>query len=64
MPGKLRDDAPEEHGSFLNWLAKRRENLDIRILMWGVGLINSITRGETSFYIGIRHAWLNPNFDQ
>ena len=38
-------------GSFLNWLAKRRDALDIRILERDVGLINSITRGETPFYI-------------
>lgn len=51
IPGDANDGAPEKLGSFLNWLAKRRDALDIRILKWDVGLINSITRGETPFYI-------------
>lgn len=51
VPGSAKDGAPEKLGSFINWLAKRRDALDIRILKWDVGLINSITRGETPFYI-------------
>ena len=51
VPGSANDGAPEKLGSFLNWLAKRRDELDIRILKWDVGLLNSITRGETPFYI-------------
>jgi phosphatidylserine/phosphatidylglycerophosphate/cardiolipin synthase-like enzyme len=51
VPGSANDGAPEKLGSFLNWLAKRRDELDIRILKWDVGLVNSITRGETPFYI-------------
>ncbi|KAA9384129.1 phospholipase [Neorhizobium galegae] len=51
VPGSANDGAPEKLGGFLNWLAKRRDALDIRILKWDVGLINSITRGETPFYI-------------
>lgn len=51
VPGQAEDEAPEKLGSFLNWLAKRRDDLDVRILKWDIGLINSITRGETPFYI-------------
>jgi phosphatidylserine/phosphatidylglycerophosphate/cardiolipin synthase-like enzyme len=51
VPGETEDDAPEKLGKFLNWLANRRSELDIRILKWDIGLINSITRGETPFYI-------------
>src|SRR4051794_35057712 len=39
VPGEARDEAPEKIGSFLNWLAKRREDLNIRILKWDIGLI-------------------------
>ncbi len=42
---------PDQLGSFLNALARRNEDLDIRILKWDIGLINSITRGETPFYM-------------
>lgn len=51
IPGNSEDEAPEKLGKFLNWLAARRPHLDIRILKWDIGLINSITRGETPFYI-------------
>jgi phosphatidylserine/phosphatidylglycerophosphate/cardiolipin synthase-like enzyme len=51
VPGKAEDGAPETLGKFLNWLADRREKLDVRILKWDIGLINSITRGETPVYI-------------
>jgi phosphatidylserine/phosphatidylglycerophosphate/cardiolipin synthase-like enzyme len=51
VPGKATDGAPEKLGRFLNWLSKRREDLDIRLLKWDVGLINSITRGETPVYL-------------
>ncbi|MEB2844620.1 phospholipase [Rhizobiales bacterium RZME27] len=42
---------PDQLGSFLNALARRNEDLDVRILKWDIGLINSITRGETPFYM-------------
>lgn len=51
VPGKSDDGAPEKLGSFLNWLSDRNDALEIRILKWDVGLLNSITRGETPFYI-------------
>ncbi len=45
------DELPDQLGKFLNAIARRNENLDIRILKWDIGMINSITRGETPFYI-------------
>ncbi|MBB4348285.1 MULTISPECIES: phospholipase D-like domain-containing protein [Rhizobiaceae] len=48
---KASDELPDQLGKFLNAIAARNENLDIRILKWDIGLINSITRGETPFYI-------------
>jgi phosphatidylserine/phosphatidylglycerophosphate/cardiolipin synthase-like enzyme len=44
-------DWPDQLGSFLNALARRNEDLDVRILKWDIGLFNSITRGETPFYM-------------
>ena len=51
VPGDANDGAPEKLGEFLNWLSKRRAEIDIRILKWDIGLVNSVTRGETPFYI-------------
>ena len=51
VPGKKEDEAPDKLGSFLNFLSDRNDDLDIRILKWDIGLLNSITRGETPFYI-------------
>lgn len=48
---KKTDELPDQLGKFLNAIARRNEDLDIRILKWDIGLINSITRGETPFYI-------------
>jgi len=48
---KKKDQLPDQLGKFLNALAERNEDLDIRILKWDIGLLNSITRGETPFYI-------------
>jgi phosphatidylserine/phosphatidylglycerophosphate/cardiolipin synthase-like enzyme len=51
VPGDANDGAPEKLGDFLNWLSNRRSEIDVRILKWDIGLINSVTRGETPFYI-------------
>jgi phosphatidylserine/phosphatidylglycerophosphate/cardiolipin synthase-like enzyme len=51
VQGDSKDDAPEKLGDFLNWISKRRDEIDIRILKWDIGLVNSVTRGETPFYI-------------
>jgi phospholipase D1/2 len=51
-PEGAKDDKwPDQLGSFLNAIARSNEDLDVRILKWDIGLINSITRGETPFYM-------------
>lgn len=50
-PGNPHAKRPDKLGRFLNSLARRNEAIDIRILKWDVGLISSLTRGETPFYI-------------
>lgn len=49
--GKKQGEWPDQLGSFINALARRNEDLDVRILKWDIGLINSFTRGETPFYL-------------
>ncbi|WP_026381491.1 phospholipase D-like domain-containing protein [Afifella pfennigii] len=50
-------EGPNAVGSFLNWLAKRRSDLEIRILKWDAGVMQSLARGETPFYM---LQWLAP----
>ncbi len=51
VPGKHEDGPPDKLGSFLNWLAKRNDQLTIRILKWDMGLLSSAVRGETPLYM-------------
>ncbi|EUB98357.1 Phospholipase D-like domain containing protein [Rhizobium sp. CF080] len=51
VPDKHEDGPPDKLGSFLNWLAKRNDQLNIRILKWDMGLISSVVRGETPIYM-------------
>lgn len=44
-------EGPDRIGKFLNWLAKHREGLDVRILKWDIGLMESLARGETGALI-------------
>lgn len=41
----FRREHPRRLGSFLVWLAKRRDGREILILKWGVGVVQFITRG-------------------
>nr|CAD6421784.1 phospholipase [Rhizobium sp. Q54] len=50
-PGNEDAHRPDKLGRFLNALARKNDRIDIRILKWDVGLISSLTRGETPFYI-------------
>ncbi len=45
------DEAPVKVGPLLDWLAARNSDLEIRILKWDLGVINSLARGETPFYV-------------
>nr|AGU11158.1 Phospholipase D Active site motif [uncultured organism] len=51
VPGKSKDGSPDKLGRFLNWLAKRNDALNIRILKWDMGLFASLVRGETPVYM-------------
>lgn len=41
----IRREHPRRLGSFLAWLARHNRGLEIRILKWGVGVLQFITRG-------------------
>jgi phospholipase D1/2 len=40
-------DGPNRVGRFMNWLAKSRPDLDIRILKWDIGTLSTLGRGAT-----------------
>lgn len=42
---------PDKLGRFFEDLARQNRDLDIRILKWDMGLLSSITRGETPFHM-------------
>ncbi len=44
-------EGPETLGRFLNWIAKRRPELTIRILKWRLGALQSLGRGSTPLFI-------------
>ncbi|KQT83168.1 phospholipase D-like domain-containing protein [Aurantimonas sp. Leaf443] len=44
-------EGPNEIGKFLNWISRRRRGLDVRILKWDLGVLNSLGRGETPFFM-------------
>lgn len=44
-------EGPETLGPFLNWIAKRRPDLSIRILKWRLGALQSLGRGATPLFI-------------
>lgn len=51
-------DGPNRVGRFFEWLAQSRPDLDVRILKWDIGVLRSLSRGETPAYI---FNWLQPN---
>ncbi|WP_416357423.1 phospholipase D-like domain-containing protein [Aureimonas phyllosphaerae] len=44
-------DGPNRIGPLLDWLAERSPDLDVRILKWDLGLLNSLARGETPVFM-------------
>ncbi|MFC3125378.1 phospholipase D-like domain-containing protein [Pseudoroseomonas globiformis] len=50
-PGGTDHPGPPKLGRFLNWLARERPELRIRILKWDLGLLGSLARGETPFFL-------------
>lgn len=50
-PGGPTIEGPNRLGPFLSWIADRRPEVTIRLLKWRLGMIETITRGETPFYM-------------
>ncbi|RIY02442.1 phospholipase [Aureimonas flava] len=44
-------EGPNRIGPLLDWLVRRRPDLDVRILKWDLGLLNSLARGETPVFM-------------
>ena len=44
-------EGPNKLGPFLKWIADRSPDLQIRLLKWDLGVIESLSRGETPFYL-------------
>lgn len=51
VPGGEGLGAPRKLGRFLNWLARRRPELRIRILQWNLGTLQAFGRGSTPLFI-------------
>ncbi|SDY10750.1 phospholipase D-like domain-containing protein [Citreimonas salinaria] len=45
------EDVPERLGRFLSWLVCKNPDLDIRLLQWDVGLLQTLGRGSTPLQI-------------
>ena len=44
-------DGPNKLGPFLKWIAETRPSVQIRLLKWNLGMIETVLRGETPFYL-------------
>jgi phospholipase D1/2 len=44
-------EGPNRLGPFLTWAAKRRPELHVHLLKWDLGIVESLARGETPFYL-------------
>jgi phospholipase D1/2 len=44
-------DGPNALGPFLSWAADRRPDIEIRLLKWNLGMLETLGRGETPFYV-------------
>lgn len=42
---------PNRIGRFLNWVARERPDLQVRILKWDLGFLRTLGRGETPFFL-------------
>jgi phosphatidylserine/phosphatidylglycerophosphate/cardiolipin synthase-like enzyme len=50
-PDDQQIEGPDKIGDFLNWLPKRRPDLQIRLLKWDIGTLRSLGRGETPIFL-------------
>jgi len=44
-------EGPNALGPFLSWIADRRPEVSIHLLKWNLGMIETLGRGETPFYM-------------
>jgi phosphatidylserine/phosphatidylglycerophosphate/cardiolipin synthase-like enzyme len=59
------DPAPTELGRFVLWLVGQNPDLEIFILQWDVGILNTVKRGTTLFRLvqWARHPRIHVKFD-
>ncbi|MCK0166721.1 phospholipase D-like domain-containing protein [Jannaschia sp. S6380] len=50
-PGGPTMEGPNELGDFLNWIIDERPEVEMRILKWNLGMVESLKRGETPLFI-------------
>lgn len=51
-PGGRTLEGPNELGDFLNWMVRHKNPaLDVRILKWNLGILETVKRGETPFFV-------------
>jgi phosphatidylserine/phosphatidylglycerophosphate/cardiolipin synthase-like enzyme len=54
-------DPPDRLGDFMLWLAKRKPNLEIRVLKWNIGALKMLLRG--SMPLDLLRWWWNRQID-
>lgn len=59
------DEAPEQLGDFITWLAERNPALDFYLLRWDLGALKSLLRGSTFFTVlkWMRHKNIHTKLD-
>jgi phosphatidylserine/phosphatidylglycerophosphate/cardiolipin synthase-like enzyme len=59
------DDGPEKLGDFILWLVKRRPELEVCLLRWDLGALNTVFRGTTIFTLmrWMRHPRIRTKLD-
>ncbi len=50
-PAGARQPEPNRLGKLINWIVKRRPGLQVYILPWRLGLVRTLLRGSTPFFI-------------
>ena len=62
-PGQ--DEGPESLGAFILWLVKRRPELQVYLLRWDLGAVNTLFRGTTIFTLlrWMKHPRIHTKLD-
>jgi phospholipase D1/2 len=50
-PAGARQPGPNRLGRLINWIVRRRPGLQVYILPWRLGLVRTLVRGTTAFFI-------------